>query len=292
MTSPTRIESAPAARLDPCLLGRPTHLLPRFGTLLGDDLSRVLQQGLNRRWGASFRVGGVSFGRAGATDDGARWLAFESPTGAIGFTLDRRLLLAALAYRYGTPAQAVQGGDRPDANVRETATEERLAATLGQTWVATLAARIEAGLRRLERDAAGDSAWRSRTAAAPVEGAWTIRVEIEEPSLALAGALTFALDDPWTARLMRALAPARGARAMRPGAAPESPLPDRLRITLAGQLVRKEMQLGEVLDLYPGAIVPISLGAADVMVGGSRLFTAAVAERKGKLCLTSFEDLE
>jgi hypothetical protein len=29
-----------------------------------------------------------------------------------------------------------------------------------------------------------------------------------------------------------------------------------------------------------------------VLVGGSRLFTAAVAECKGKLCLTSFEDLE
>jgi flagellar motor switch protein FliM len=91
---------------------------------------------------------------------------------------------------------------------------------------------------------------------------------------------------------MRGLAPVRAARAGRPGTTPDTALADRLRITLVGQLVRKQMQLGEVLDLHPGAVVPISLGAADVMVGASRLFTAAVAERKGKLCLTSFEDLE
>jgi flagellar motor switch protein FliM len=292
MTSPTRTESAPpAARLDPCLLGRPTHLLPRFGELLRDDLARALQQGPNRRWGASFGVGGVSFGRPGEADLSARWHAFDAPAGTIGVALDRRVLLAALGYRYGTPAPLPQDG-QPEVHVRETATEERLAATLGQSWVGTLAARIDAGLRRAERDKGGDAGWRVRPGATPVEDAWIIRIGIEEPALAVSGTLAFALDEAWTARLMRSLAPARAGRAGRPRATPDTALAERLRITLVGQLVRKEMQLGEVLDLYPGAIVPISLGAADVVVGGSRLFTAAVAECKGKLCLTSFEDLE
>jgi flagellar motor switch protein FliM len=34
------------------------------------------------------------------------------------------------------------------------------------------------------------------------------------------------------------------------------------------------------------------VGRADVLLDEARLFTAAVAEHKGKLCLTSFEDAE
>jgi flagellar motor switch protein FliM len=34
------------------------------------------------------------------------------------------------------------------------------------------------------------------------------------------------------------------------------------------------------------------VGRADVLLDENRLFTAAVAEHKGKLCLTSFEDAE
>src|SRR6185369_12387210 len=118
--------------------------------------------------------------------------------------------------------------------------------------------------------------------AAPDEGAWTIRMTIEEPELGVAGTLAFALEEATMARLLRALAPARG-RSGRGTPQPARPIAERLQVTLTGRLVRKEMQLGEVLDLRPGAIVPVSLGAADVMVGESRLFSAAVAECKGRL---------
>jgi hypothetical protein len=164
--------SSSAARLDPRLLGRPMHLLPRFGALLRDDLSRSLQAGVNRRWGASFRVGQVTIARTDAPDEGARWLALESAAGTIGFALDRRVLLAALGYRYGTPV-STPGVDGAAPVVRETATEERLAATLGQQWVDALAARIEAGLKRVERDAGSAPEWRARAGSAPNDGAWT-----------------------------------------------------------------------------------------------------------------------
>jgi flagellar motor switch protein FliM len=39
-------------------------------------------------------------------------------------------------------------------------------------------------------------------------------------------------------------------------------------------------------------VIPISLRGADVLIGGSRLFSASIAEHRGKLCLTSFEDVE
>jgi flagellar motor switch protein FliM len=288
-----RADADPSAQaLDPRLLGRPVHLLPRLGALLREDLARALQAGLNRRWGADFRVGPVAIARAdGSTDSGppgARWHAFEGPSGRIGFALERGVLLAVLGYRYGASAPA--SGAQPD-TIRETATEERLAISLGQQWVALLAARIAAGLHPLERDAVHAREWHARPGAAPEALAWMIRTVVEEPTLGVAGTLTFALDEATMARLLRALAPARS-RAGRGASAPARPLAEQLQVTLTGRLVRKEMQLGDVLDLRPGAIVPVSLGVADVLVGDSLLFTAAVSEHKGKLCLTSFDDLE
>jgi flagellar motor switch protein FliM len=82
----------------------------------------------------------------------------------------------------------------------------------------------------------------------------------------------------------------RGAGAQQPKRA--APLAHRLQVTLAGQLVSKEVTLGALFDLLIGDVIPVSLDRADVMLEDSRLYTAAVTEHKGKLCLTSFEDTE
>ena len=63
-------------------------------------------------------------------------------------------------------------------------------------------------------------------------------------------------------------------------------------MTLEGRLVSKQVQLGALFDLRVGDVIPVSLSRTDVMLDDSRLFTAAVSEHKGKLCLTSFEDVE
>jgi len=69
--------------------------------------------------------------------------------------------------------------------------------------------------------------------------------------------MTFALDDAWTARLMHGLASARAARAARPGAS-ESPLADRLQITLVGQLwmafVRSRALMIQPFDVAAGRL--------------------------------------
>ena len=54
----------------------------------------------------------------------------------------------------------------------------------------------------------------------------------------------------------------------------------------------KSWNEGIAKDLQVGDVIPISLSRADVLLEESRLFTAAVTEHKGKLCLTSFEDAE
>src|SRR5205823_274142 len=66
----------------------------------------------------------------------------------------------------------------------------------------------------------------------------------------------------------------------------------KLQVKLDGRVVSKEITLGALFDLKVGDVIPVDMGRADVLLDEARLFTAAVAEHKGKLCLTSFEDAE
>ncbi len=277
----------PQQVLDPCHLGRPVHLLPVFTAALRDDLAELFRTGMNRRYRASFAVTDIAMTCAAAPEHSGRWWSFASAVGRIGFALHRSVLLAALEYRYGTrdsaPAEATVS-TAPDAPVRETSTEERLAAMLGGQLVAVVAARID-----------GDSAEPQTFAPAitstpPAAGTWTIRVTIKEAALGIEGALWFTLDDAWMARLLHRLVVNRS-RA-RDAAADPQPLAARLQLTLAGRLLHREMPLGELIDVRVGDVIPVSLGATDVLIDDSRLFRAVVAERNGKLCLTSFEDVE
>ncbi|WP_144007017.1 FliM/FliN family flagellar motor switch protein, partial [Pelomonas sp. KK5] len=63
-------------------------------------------------------------------------------------------------------------------------------------------------------------------------------------------------------------------------------------LKLVARLLETELPLGELMALQPGAVIPVSLGATEVLVDGERLFTASVAEHQGKLCLTSFADAD
>ena len=73
---------------------------------------------------------------------------------------------------------------------------------------------------------------------------------------------------------------------------PGEPLASTLNVRLDGRLVSKEVTLAALFALKVGDVIPVSVGRADVLLDDARLFTAAVAEHKGKLCLTSFEDAE
>jgi flagellar motor switch protein FliM len=92
------------------------------------------------------------------------------------------------------------------------------------------------------------------------------------------------------ASVLRGLMPARELN--KKGGKNQGPLAQRLQVGLHGRLVSKEVPLGSLFDLQVGDIIPVSLHRADVLLDDSRLFTAAVTEHKGKLCLTSFEDVE
>jgi flagellar motor switch protein FliM len=290
----SRIQPATQA-LDPRTLGRPVHLLHNFVFPLREDLAEVFRTSLNRRYRASFELGEVTISRLEAVPQRCRWLAYTSELGRIGVAMERQVLLCVLDYRYGgrempLPATETHAGtEAAQAAPRETATEERLAAMLGRQFVAALAERIE-WLPESGNAVACTHEFSESAGNPPRPGIWAIRAEVSEPTRGVEGALWFTLDDAWMQRLLSRIAPNReGAKNKMVGA---KPFATRLQLTLMARLLEKEMPLGQLLDTRVGDVIPVSLGNTDVLVDESRLFTARVAEYKGKLCLTAFEDVE
>lgn len=290
--------------LDPSLLGRPVHLLPIFAAQLRDDLTQSMRLNMHRRYWGSFQVDDVQFSRIdGSNTPNSRWLSFAAPAGQIAFALERKVLLSVLNYRYGNGSNGA-GAARSDtavevdeSTVRVTATEERLAVVLGQQLGGILAGRIEANLpaaKPVADDVAVESpvaeyGFKPASGAQPAKGAWVIVVTLSDVGTGAPGRFWFALDKQLMAGVLRGLLRDRdGAKKRKPA----GPLAQRLHLGLTGRLASKEVMLGSLYDLQVGDVIPISLHRADVLLEDSRLFTAAVTEHKGKLCLTSFEDAE
>lgn len=290
MTS-RKATAAPAGpALDPCTLGRPVHLLGRFTNALHDEVTECLRVQFNRPYRAAFEAGPVTMARQAAPGPQWRWLRVGHADGPLGFAIDRRLLLCILGYRYGTTTLAAESGEEP-----ETATEERLAALLGRYFADLLAKSVVALSPALvsgsddtpaPHDNAGEVA-----AMAPPQQAWTVRIPLREATCSLEGDVLLTLDDAWMARILHRLAPAKPARPRATGRAGQ-PFPARLHITLVARLMEKELPLGSLLDARVGDVIPMRLGPTDVLADDSLLFRASIAEHKGKLCLTCFEDVE
>jgi flagellar motor switch protein FliM len=288
--------------LDPCLLGRPVHLLHIFAAQLRDDLAQSMRLNMNRRYWGGFQVEDVEFNRLDNSEIRSRWIGFSAPAGHISFSLERKVLLSVLNFRYGrAKSESAEAVD--ESAVKVTATEERLAVVLGQQLAGTLAGRIELNLPVIEKPhaAAGegegaaaeaepvDSEFKPAPGAHPPNGSWVITVTVADIASGSTGRVWFALDKNLMSSVLRGLLRDRDAGKK---AKPAASLAQRLQVGLVGRLASKEVALGSLYDLQVGDVIPISLHRADVLLEDSRLFTAAVTEHKGKLCLTSFEDAE
>lgn len=281
-------QARPHQVLDPSLLGRPVHLLPAFAAAFGDDLAAMLVTPAGRRYWGGFVLGRVEFARA--PEGGAlRWLNTGGAHGLAAVAFERALLVGLLEARYskGQPKPL-----RDPQGERVTATEERLALTLTQQLSDVLATRV-----RLAAGAAGvdlgksevkGAAGAAQAAATPGRNAWALAITLREPQGGGEASCFIAPDAQMMGLILQALQPERPARAARPS----EPLGASLKVKLEGRLVSHEMSLEALFGLKVGDVIPVTVGRADVLLDEARLFTAAVAEHKGKLCLTSFEDAE
>jgi flagellar motor switch protein FliM len=272
--------------LDPCLLGRPVHLLPQFAERFGAALGAAIATPAFRRYWSGYRLDGVEFGQAPQAP--LRWLGVSGPHGRAAAAFERVLLLGLLQGRYGRRSAAPAAVGDPAAE-RVTATEERLATVLTQQLAEILAARVNDALAANGVAAPAAPLSPAAPVAAPGKAGWTIRIALREPRSGATGCCWIALDQNLMASVLAGLRPEQArTRALRSA----EPLASSLQVRLDGRLLSKEITLAALFDMQVGDVIPVSVGRADVLLDESRLFTASVAEHKGKLCLTSFEDAE
>lgn len=275
--------------LDPCLLGRPVHLLPTFAARLADTLAEVMASPIGRRYWGAYKLSGLAFERA---PEGAalRWQGMGGRFGVAAVAFERILLLGLLEGRYArrTPSAAPQ---RDLAAERVTATEERLAATLTQHLIVSLDGCVADVLTGMGAAVPAETPFgQPAPAGAPGKAGWVIRVALRAPGADTDNLCWIAVDQQLMGYILQGLKAEKGSSRSTRGAA--EPLVSSLHVKLEGCLVSKQITLGALFDIQVGDVIPVSVGRADVLLDESRLFTAAVAEHKGKLCLTSFEDAE
>jgi flagellar motor switch protein FliM len=290
--SPTAQTHRPAA-LDPRSLGRPVHLLPQVAQRLREALQRLLVQPWNRRYHSRYELQALTLrplpDASRDAGDALRWLRAAGPAGLLACRIDRPLVLALMARRLGLGADtALATADTPP-----TATEDRLLhllagqfASLCVSWLAQ-ASRPDGDARQdlpLENDL---PPLQGGTLPAFGPDGWELVASLRDGDQE--AAISLALAGAYLLPLLRQLSAQH--RPSRPPAQQQA-LDHRLALTLQARLLERALDLGAVLDLRPGALIPIRLADATVMVEGSPLMSAAVAEHQGKLCLTSFQDLE
>ncbi|QNA88217.1 hypothetical protein G4G28_06375 [Massilia sp. Dwa41.01b] len=275
--------------LDPTLLGRPVHLLPAFAATFADDLVAMLAAPSWRRYWGGFVLDGVEFARAPESAS-LRWLGMGGPQGTAAVAFERSLLVGLLEARYG--GKGPTGPLRDPAAEPVTATEARLAQTLTQQLAEVLAMRVrvaaEAAGVAVERRAAPAGSAAQIVPVTPARNAWAMAITLREPQSGSTARCFVAPDARMMGLILQALQPERPQRTTRTA----EPLAAGLKVKLDGRLVSHQITLEALFGLKVGDVIPVTVGRADVLLDEACLFTAAVAEHKGKLCLTSFEDAE
>jgi len=257
--------------LDPCSLGRPVQLLQRYAAQLAERQDQRFDS-YRRRHGADLQLGLLEITPCKSKGTIGRWWLGETALGRVACTVDRSLLLTLMAHRFGGAL---------DLDAPETSTEERLAETLCQQWLADALELIDPALPSPQLVISQQPQLSA--------GSWLLRLPVIENG-EIRGALLLALSAGHINLLLQLLAASQPARPAKPRS-PE-PLARRLPLKLEARLLEQQLTLDELLALRPGQVLPIRLKDASVRVGGAVLFNAAVAEHQGKLHLTSFTDCE
>lgn len=290
MTLPDATVSSSPPAIDPRTLGRPMHLLPTFAARFGADLVDFLRLGLNRRYGTQLEFASADMRRFGEHEAPARWDVYTGAPGRLGLALPRGLVLRLLQCRYGVSEGVTEEAPEIDLEaVPVTASEERLAHKLGLELVTALVQRIHEGLAPSVAEAAPLALTRGAESGLPT-GAWRLEVVLTESQRGERHRLQFSLDNSCMAMLLDQLGQGR-TLARDQSVAAATPLAGRLKLRLVARLLQQRVSLGQVVDLRVGSVLPIPQPATVVLVKDAPLFTASVAEHKGRLWLTGFQDI-
>ncbi|ATF93778.1 flagellar motor switch protein FliM [Cedecea neteri] len=258
-------------------LGRPWHKLPK----IMNDCFDTLDARLSIYFLKKFRVNVMLKNMTFTIDRNYKnTLVFSTDYGNLGFDIDRILLLNILHDYYGLSKDSAQVV--PDLSQPISKTEERLKNKLGQELTALIVNKETFGEElEIKNDySTVISKW-----------SWCITFSLEGYEQ---GAFTLLLDHLHVDRMLAMLrTPDSG------DGEPESALSagqiERLfydlPLRLNGRLASLNLTVAQIADIEPGDIIPISLNQPiPIFIGKEQIFTAEIAEDRGKLLLSEFND--
>lgn len=264
-------------KLDVNKLGRPYHKIPKIMNNCFDVLDAKLSIYFLKKYRVNVSLKNMSF----KMDHHYKHAQiFSTQYGNIGFDIDRILLLSILHDYYGLSRD--NKNNVPDTTQPSTKTEERLKNKLG-TELTHLAMNPQLFGETLEI--------KNDHAAIINQWSYSIHFQLEGYDN---GGFTLLLDNRHVDRLLALLRHPSGEEQP----AHETVTPEQIErmfyslpLTLYGRLVSINLTVAHLLEIKAGDLLPISLNERlPVGIGKEQMFSAIIAEERGKLFLSEFND--
>ncbi|WP_312742649.1 FliM/FliN family flagellar motor switch protein [Cedecea neteri] len=258
-------------------LGRPWHKLPK----IMNDCFDILDARLSIYFLKKFRVNVMLKNMTFAIDKHYKnTQIFSTDYGNLGFDIDRILLLNILHDYYGLSKDSAQVV--PDLSQPISKTEERLKNKLGQELTALL----------INKETFGEELEIKNDYSTVIsQWSWCITFCLEGYEQ---GGFTLLLDHLHVDRMLATLRlpdSGDGERESALSAGQIERLFYDLPLKLNGRLASLNLTVAQIADIEPGDIIPISLNQpVPVFIGKEQIFTAEIAEDRGKLLLSEFND--
>lgn len=258
-------------------LGRPWHKLPK----LMNDCFDILDARLSIYFLKKFRVNVSLKNMTFAIDQNYKnTQVFSTRHGNIAFDIDRILLLNILHDYYGLSKENSQIA--PDLTQPVTKTEERLKNKLAQ----------ELTLLIINKDTFGEDLEIKNDYSTVInQWSWRITFELEGYDN---GTFTVLLDHFHIDRMLARLRTSdneesSGKKRLSP--AQIERMFYSLPLKLQGRIASLNLTVAQLTNIEPGDIIPISLNdPLPVFIGKEQIFNAVIADDRGKLFLSEFND--
>lgn len=258
-------------------LGRPYHKVPKIFTGNFDILDAKISTYFLKKYRVNVALDDINF-QMDCEHKHAQ--IFTTPYGNIAFDIDRMLLLHILNDYYGLGKDNVQ--IHPDVQTPVTKTEERLKNKLGLELSSLV---LHPGIFGQELEIKNDYS--------SIINKWSYKITLSLEGYG-EGKFHILLDNQHVDRLLATLRnPNENERKETESLSGEQfeRMINCLPIRLIGRLSSSQLTVAELMTLKAGDIVPVSLpNRFPLLVGKEQLFNAVIAEDRGKLFFSEFNE--
>lgn len=264
-------------RIDVNKLGRAYHKIPKIITEKFDSIEARLSIFFLKKYRMNAALRSMTFD----TDCHFKHAQiFENAFGNIGFDINRTFLLNILHTYYGLSKDSNPLAGNSEQPV--TKTEERLRNKLGH----------ELAQLTMVQEILGDALELKNDYSSVInQWAWSIQFWLEGYD---EYCFSILLDTHHVDILLASLRERNAPNESQPKQLTAAQIEQRfvsMPLFLTGKLASLNLTVAQLLDIKPGDIIPVSLNAPlPVYIGNEQLFSATIAEDRGKIFMTDFND--